>query len=113
MVMSCGNVAIIRGNSEAFTFLSRHKNPSTIVTTVGTSNAPNNRAYDRSTKGKSFNGGITKAIGSFIVENGTMTHCPPGFGIGTDSNRCDMLRSSGMSDDDPDSRCKCVRNRVN
>eukprot|EP00581_Thalassiosira_minuscula_P018040 CAMPEP_0183733520 /NCGR_PEP_ID=MMETSP0737-20130205/41438_1 /TAXON_ID=385413 /ORGANISM="Thalassiosira miniscula, Strain CCMP1093" /LENGTH=70 /DNA_ID=CAMNT_0025966793 /DNA_START=19 /DNA_END=231 /DNA_ORIENTATION=- len=69
------------------TFFSKHKNPSTIVTTVGTSNAANILWYPKSTNGKSFNGGMSNAMGSFIVEKGTNTHCPPGLGRGTDSNK--------------------------
>mmetsp|Transcript_25328 Transcript_25328/g.50554 ORF Transcript_25328/g.50554 Transcript_25328/m.50554 type:complete len:86 (+) Transcript_25328:2626-2883(+) len=81
------------------TFSSKAKNPRTIVTTVGTSNAANRRLNDKSTNGKSFKGGITNAIGSFMVDNGTRIACPPGFGIGTENNKCEMCLSKGMSDE--------------
>jgi len=52
-------------------------------------------------------------MGSFIVEKGTSTHCPPGFGMGTARSRWLIFLSIGMSDVDPDSKWRCVKKRRN
>mmetsp|Transcript_46863 Transcript_46863/g.52412 ORF Transcript_46863/g.52412 Transcript_46863/m.52412 type:complete len:128 (-) Transcript_46863:1549-1932(-) len=88
------------------TFRSKAKNPITIVTIVGTSKQATSLSKGRSNKGKSFRGGVESIIGILKVGKGIKIFGPPGFGTGTDSNRWDIYRSNGRSDEHADTLCR-------
>ena len=96
---------------QCLTFRSSARKPRTIVTIVGISKHAMRRSNGKSTTGRSFRGGADKTIGAFNVGKGIRILGPPGFGIGTVNSRCDMHRSNGRSEEDPDSMCRCDKNR--
>mmetsp|Transcript_7133 Transcript_7133/g.10409 ORF Transcript_7133/g.10409 Transcript_7133/m.10409 type:complete len:108 (+) Transcript_7133:288-611(+) len=53
---------------------------------------------------------MAKTIGPERVGSGTTMQGPPGFGTGTDSNRCEMHRSNGKSELEPHNKCKWLKN---